>query len=101
LIWVKISRSGGLSPLGQALINHRLAARSAFLIPPTDDLTDRFLELVPSRLTAEAEPRFALGKLALDLHCSARTLQNRLRSELDASPREVWTALLNQQRANG
>jgi hypothetical protein len=101
LIWVKISRSGGLSPLGQALINHRLAARSAFLIPPTDDLTDRFLELVPSRLTAEAEPRFALGKLVLVLHCSARTLQNRLRSELDASPREVWTALLNQQRANG
>ena len=82
----------------QALINHRLAAGSASLIPPDDDLTNRFLELVQSRLTAEAEPRFALGKLALDLHCSARTLQNRLRSDLDASPGEVWTALQNQQR---
>ena len=73
----------------QALINHRLAARFAYLIPSEDDLTDRFLELVQSRLTAGAGSRFTLGKLALDLHCSARTLRIRLRSELDASPREA------------
>ena len=85
----------------QALINHRLAASTASLVPPGDDLTNRFLELVQSQLTEEPQPRFALGKLALDLHCSARTLQNRLRSDLDASPREVWTALLNQHLANG
>ena len=80
----------------QALIGHRQASGHASPALDNDDLTDRFLALVQERLQGSAQPRFGLEAMALELHCSARTLQNRLRADLDATPREVWTALLNQ-----
>ncbi len=80
----------------QALISHRQASGHASPALENDDLTDRFLALVQERLQGSAQPRFGLEAMALALHCSARTLQNRLRADLDATPRQVWTALRRQ-----
>lgn len=82
----------------QALISHRQASGHALAGLENNDLTDRFLALVQERLQGSAQPRFGLEAIALELHCSARTLQNRLRADLDATPREVWKALQNQHR---
>ena len=82
----------------RALVNHRDAVGSCALPPPSPDLTDRFLQLVQKKLKARPAHRFGLQAMALELHCSARTLQNHLRSDLDATPREIWTALQVQHR---
>lgn len=89
-----IEASAGL--FWHALIRHRQAAGLATDTCAPDDLTNRFLELVQQRLQRNALQRFGLESMALELHCSVRTLQNCLRADLDATPREVWTALRNQ-----
>ena len=95
-----LDHSAGL--FWQALLSHgqTLGCRPD-IDPAPDVLTDRFLELVRHKLQRNPQTPFALGGLALELHCSARTLQNHLRSELDATPREVWAAVAGQVSPNG